>query len=175
MKSKLLIIIFISIAAVGLLLFTGKTRDQDTQSAVVVGLPAPALELSDAVTGRPLSENDTKGKVVFINFWASWCKPCKDEMPAIQAMYQNFSQEKNLLVLTVLYKDDAKNALAFMEKNNFTLPVMIDRDGKTARSLGVTGVPETFLISKDGMIKGKIIGPYKWDSPEILASISKSL
>jgi cytochrome c biogenesis protein CcmG/thiol:disulfide interchange protein DsbE len=151
------------------------TVDKYEPVKVEIGQQAPTIEVVNAIGDKAFSSVDIKNKVVFVNFWASWCQPCIIEMPSINRLSNHFKNNSDFIVLAVIYSDDPKSALSFMKNNNMNLPVMIDKNTKTAKSFGVTGVPETFIIDKNSIIRGKFIGPYVWDSPEIIEDISNIL
>jgi len=75
-------------------------------------------------------------------------------------------------MVTILYKDDYGKAVAYMKQNNYALPVLIDRDGESAKAYGVTGVPETYIVDKQGVLREKVIGPADWNSPQAISLIS---
>jgi peroxiredoxin len=137
-----------------------------------VGLPAPDFELKDP-DGRLWRLSDMKGAVVFVNFWATWCAPCIEEMPSIQKLYEKTKDNPEFRLLTVLFRDDPKNAYLFMTEKKYTFPLLIDPDGSVARSYGLTGVPETYIIDKKGALRGKTIGPENWDSPGIIDNLNR--
>lgn len=132
---------------------------------------APDISLTDA-SGKVYKLSDLKGSVVFINFWATWCQPCREEAPSIQSLHERFKNEKKFRMLTVLYKDDYQRSLDFMKNNKYGFPVLEDPGGKTALSYGVTGVPETYIVSKGGILKERVIGPADWNSPEAISLIA---
>jgi thiol-disulfide isomerase/thioredoxin len=119
--------------------------------------------------------SELKGKVLFINFWASWCSPCKEEMPSIDKLFRHFSTHQDFIMLPVIYRDSPQDAANYLKESGFNLPIVIDKDGKAARSYGVRGVPETYIIDKKGIIRKKVIGPYEWNSPDVLAFITELL
>ncbi len=173
MKAKTTIIILLVIAA-GLILFF-VVRNQETKAPpVLVGLNAPELTVSD-ISGRNYSLSDLKGSVVFVNFWATWCQPCREEIPSVQALYNQFKEGTGFHMVTILYRDDYQRAMGYMKQNNYGFPVFLDNSGKTARSYGVTGVPETYVVDKKGILREKIIGPLDWSSPEAVSRISELL
>jgi thiol-disulfide isomerase/thioredoxin len=136
---------------------------------------APALKIRDLGTGQEVDMHQFKGKVLFINFWASWCPPCKEEMPAIEALYRELSSNGRFAMLTILYKDDPKNAVAYMKSNGYTFPVFADHEGTSAGHYNVTGVPETYVIDKKGNLRKRVIGPADWNSPEAKSYINALL
>lgn len=148
-----------------LLLFL--TAGCKSEKAVAVGLSAPDLKIRDAVSGSEVPPESLKGKVVFINFWASWCPPCREEMPSIEALYRELSAHDDFRMITVLYKDGYAAGSALVRREGFSFPVYEDMEGRSARSYGVTGVPETYIVDRRGILKRRVLGPADWHSPEV--------
>lgn len=142
-----------------------------SKEPAAVGLHAPEVDVRDAVTGQRLSADDLKGKVVLVNFWASWCPPCREEMPSVEALHRSLMSRPDFRMVTILYNDSNLNGVGYMKQNGYTFPVYEDNNGNTARRYGITGVPETYLIDKKGLMKRKIIGAIDWNSPEEKASL----
>jgi hypothetical protein len=94
-------------------------------------------------------------------------------MPFIQNLYNHFKEEKGFRMLTILYRDDYLKALAYFKENNFQLPLFIDNEYRTASAYGVMGVPETYIVDKKGILKGRKLGPARWDSPQAISFISE--
>ena len=119
--------------------------------------PAPAFTLSrlDAA-GGDLSLESLKGKPVIVNFWASWCIPCKDEAPALQKTYQQYKGQ-GLVVLGIDAQDFRLDAKRFLRRFGVTYPVVYDGSGSTLGKWGVTGFPETFFIDRRGRLVGERI------------------
>lgn len=169
---KGLILIIVAVAAL-LVLISGLKRQEKVEiKKAIEGLDAPDISLSDPA-GKGLRLSELKGSVVFINFWASWCQPCRDEMPSLQELYNNFKDHQGFRMITILYRDDPEKAISYLKENNLTIPFWIDRDGRAANSYGVTGVPETFIIDKKGVLRKKVIGPANWTSEEVFSFISE--
>lgn len=173
MKPKSVILVAIFIVAIAVILFSVK-REEKPRTKAVVGLNAPEFSLSDP-SGKTYTLSELKGSVVFINFWATWCPPCIEEMPSIQNLYNGFKDKKEFRMITIPYKDDYNKAMAYQQQNNYTLPVLIDRDGKSAKAYGVTGVPETYIVDKQGVLRQKVIGPADWSTTEVDSFISNLL
>ena len=173
MKLKSVILVVIFIVAIALILFSVK-REETPKTKAVVGLTAPEFSLYDP-SGKTYTLSELRGSVVFINFWATWCPPCIEEMPSIQNLYNGFKDKKEFRMVTILYKDDYNKAMAYMKQNNYTLPVLIDREGKSAKAYGVTGVPETYIVDKQGVLREKVIGPADWNSTQADSLISNLL
>lgn len=115
--------------------------------------------------------SDLRGSVIFINFWATWCGSCIDELPSIERLFGILADDPSFRMVTILYKDDLDRALSHMKQNGYTFPVYINQDESAARTFGITGIPETFIIDKKGYLREKIIGPAEWDSPQAVAAI----
>jgi peroxiredoxin len=126
--------------------------------------PAKNFQLSTP-DNRPLSLSDFKGKVVFLNFWATWCKPCEEEMPGMERLYRQY-RDKGLVVLAIA--EDAEGAAvvnAFMKKHNLTFPVGLDPKMTVAGLYGVWAVPSTFIIDRNGHRAFFANGPREWSGP----------
>ena len=127
---------------------------------------APDFSLKD-LNGKEVEIRQFKGKVVFLNFWATWCGPCKEEMPGMQALHQQL-KEKNFVMLTISVDyEGIKPVQEFMSKQQYTFPVLLDPKGETLDLFEVKGIPTTFLIDKKGKMLGKAIGPRNWKSIEV--------
>lgn len=132
---------------------------------------APDFSLED-LKGRKISFNHFKGKVVFLNFWATWCGPCKEEMPSIEDLYQKF-KEKHFVFLTISVDyGDKKLVKEFIEKHKYSFPTLIDPKYIVIDLYGVNGIPTTFIIDKKGKLIGKVIGPRNWTSEEIVSILN---
>jgi len=136
---------------------------------------APAIEIKDIATGQKVAMEQFKGKVLFINFWASWCPPCKEEMPSLEALHRELRSDSRFAMLTILYNDDPINAIDYMKANGYTFPVVTDHDGISAKRYNVTGVPETYVIDKKGTLRKRVIGAADWNSPEAKTYINALL
>ena len=127
-------------------------------------VPAPDFELTDQY-GNVHKLSDYKGKVIFLNFWATWCRPCLGEMPEIQKIYEQYSSQEDpeVVVLGVaapLYgrEQDEAGIIAFLEENGYTYPVLMDRSGQLFEQYGITSFPTTFMITKEGEVFGYVQG-----------------
>src|SRR5579871_1071106 len=118
--------------------------------------PAPAVAMA-TFSGRSLSIASFRGHPVILNFWASWCAPCREEAPLLEATWREY-RGRGLIVLGVDTQDMISPAKAFLSDYRLTFPAVRDPDGTVARRYGTTGVPETFFISADGRIVGKFPG-----------------
>lgn len=129
---------------------------------LVVGKAAPDFSLTD-LNDKPHRLSDFRGKVVFLNFWATWCAPCREEMPSMEVLNKNF--EKDGLVVLAVSIDrvtTTKDIPPFVKSLNLTFPVLIDSWGITDKPYKRLGVPETFIIDQQGIVREIIIGPKDW-------------
>lgn len=170
------LLILVAGAAIFALVFGIVWMQSAKYDPIVVGKVAPDFALSD-LNDQPYRLSDFRGKVVFLNFWATWCKPCKEEMPSMEVLYKNF--EKDGLVILAVSIDrvtTTKDIPPFVKGMNLTFPVLIDSWGKTDKPYKRMGVPETFIIDQEGIVREIIIGPRDWtrlDSLQVLTSLLK--
>jgi peroxiredoxin len=143
----------------------------EQRPVAAVGNPAPDFDTLD-LKGEVWSLSKLRGKVVFLNFWATWCPPCREEMPAMQRLYTKLPKDKFEMI--ALYNRDEKTAVRnFVSKLGLTFPILSDEYNFAGTKYGLTGLPETFIIDKQGVIREKIIGPVEWDSQEIVDMLTK--
>ncbi|MBI4610256.1 MAG: TlpA family protein disulfide reductase [Candidatus Rokubacteria bacterium] len=135
---------------------------------------APNVTLP-TLQGKPFSFVDLKGKVVLVNFWATWCLPCQWEMPLMDKLYQAYRARGFVIAAISLDQEGAAVVEPFVRERKLTYPVLLDPSLKAALQFGVRGVPATFLIGPDGFIKGITYGPKEWDGPEARALIESLL
>lgn len=111
---------------------------------------APPFTLKD-ISGKEVSLENEKGRLVFLHFWSTWCWTCISEIPAVEKIYNEF-EEKDLVVLTILVDDDGRNLSGIMKRTQINYPVLLDPEGSVADAYAVWGVPETFIIDRNGVI-----------------------
>jgi len=122
----------------------------------LIGSPAPEIALKD-LQGQEVKLSDLHGKVVLLNFWATWCKPCKEEMPAMQVSYDKL-RDKGLVVLAVNELEDAEKVAEHIKTHGHTFLVVMDHDNRVANRYGVVGLPASFLIDRQGIVREHIFG-----------------
>ncbi|NIO08975.1 MAG: redoxin domain-containing protein [Deltaproteobacteria bacterium] len=170
MAARRLIITVLAITLfIGLLAY-GFKRDPRYIESPLIGRQAPAFTLT-LFDGRSLSLSDLKGKVVFLNFWASWCPPCRDEARDIEASWQRFKNQ-DIVFVGVNIQDKEPNALEFISEFGITFPNGRDNKGKVSVDYGVWGIPETFFIDGEGRITYKHVGSLGW--PVISAKLEEA-
>jgi peroxiredoxin len=138
-----------------------------------VGKPAPDFTLVDR-QGKTWTLSQLRGRVGFINFWATWCPPCREEMPSMQRLFTMVPKD-TFVMLAVLENDDPARADSFAARAGLTMPILVDQDKKVWPTYGLTGVPETFIVDKKGVLREKFIGPAQWDSPRNLEMLGNYL
>ena len=165
-----LTILFVVIAATLVILLLRNERESTVTSIkqIQVGLPAPNFTFPD-LNGQQVSLSEHRGKVVLVNIWATWCPPCRQEMPSMQKLYERFNGE-NFEILAVSIDATGREAVApFVRTMNLTFPIMLDPKEVIRPLYGITGVPESFIIDKEGIVVEKIIGPLDWATPKVFS------
>jgi len=148
--------VLLPLLAVLALLAYGFTREPGYIESPIIGRPAPGFALT-LFDGRAVRLEDFRGKVVFINFWASWCPPCRAEAPSLEAMWRRL-REDGVLFLGVNTQDEEERARAFLEEFGISFPNGRDPGGRIAIDYGVWGLPEAFIVDPAGRITYKHIG-----------------
>jgi len=174
-KGSNLIAVLVVLAAVTVVLFFILSQKQRF-TPVVAGNKAPDFTLPD-LKGNPVSLNGFKGKVVFLNFWATWCKPCEEEMPSMQLLYNALkSQNQPFEIVAVSIDSEGPEVVQkFIERYNITFTVLHDRKGRIKDTYKTTGVPETFIIDQRGIIAEKVWGPRDWRTRDSVKTITDLL
>jgi len=145
-------ILFISI----LFLFACGGEDRPATEKSQTGSSAPLFKLKD-LEGRPFSLESQKGKVVLLRFWSTQCKSCKEEMPRLEATYQGL-KSSGMVMITINIRDTAEKTAEFIGGMGLTFPILIDENRDAARKYKVFGVPTSFLIDKEGIIRERFFG-----------------
>jgi peroxiredoxin len=138
----------------------GCSTGSDAPQSAQPGKPAPDFNLP-GLDGQVVSLSNFRGRPVMLNFWASWCDPCKLEMPFIQGIFEDeeFAGEE-LVVLTVNIGESAETARKFAENYRLSFPVLLDGDGEVASIYDVRGIPATFFVGENGIIEDMKIGTF---------------
>jgi peroxiredoxin len=135
------------------------------------GGAAPALELED-VDGKMHRLADYRGKVVLVNFWATWCEPCREEMPSMEALRAGL-QGRPFVVLAVNVGEGARAARGFGDKMSLRFPLLLDRDTKTTRAWGARVLPASFVVGPDGRIRYSYLGAIDWTGAPVKSAIER--
>ncbi|MSQ15240.1 MAG: TlpA family protein disulfide reductase [Dehalococcoidia bacterium] len=181
----------VSLAVVGLLVLLGYGITKQGGSARAAGVavnsvgqamvvdPRPIADASlPLMDGSTLSISQLKGKVVVVNFWASWCPPCRTEAPDLEAVHKKY-QDKGVVFLGINVWENQKEAQAFINEFGITYRNAVDKPGRVTVDFGVSGIPETYIINRDNYIVRRWIGPVTKDGlsaliDEVLAQPARS-
>ena len=124
--------------------------------------------------GRMIRLKDYYGRFVLLNFWATWCYPCLEEMPDFEKAYQSMGEEK-LVILAVAMGENVEKIKKFSKKNIYSFPLLSDENMEITKLYGVKNIPVTYLIDQEGIVLGRAVGIRKWSSKELLAFIKSRL
>jgi thiol-disulfide isomerase/thioredoxin len=155
-----------------------------SESGLNPGDFAPDFKLESLASGEQ-ALSSFRGKLVLLNFWASWCGPCVSEMPALQRLHDRY-KDRGFTVVAVSVDDDLDAVKEFRQKFGLGFPILVDNDGVTKSSYKSTGVPESFFVDASGKLilfsdpedrapSVRIVGPREWDSPNMVSRIEKLL
>jgi thiol-disulfide isomerase/thioredoxin len=121
------------------------------------------------LNGKPQTLSGLKGRAIFLNFWATWCPPCREEMPSMEVLYRRF-KDKGLEFLAVNIQEDKKDVAAFMREFGLTFPVILDSTGEVSAIYGIRGIPTTYIIDREGGIIAAAVGGRPWDSADMISA-----
>ncbi len=139
------------------------------------GIPKSTMEAPDFTTtdidGNKVKLSSLKGKVIFLNLWATWCPPCKKEMPSIQRLHDKM-KGKDFVIIAVATptppRETKEKIISFIDENNYTFPVMIDESQTVYGLYGSGSIPTSWIIGSDGNIVGRLVGMREWDTNDIV-------
>ena len=160
------------LAAIAVLLYGFVTPDYRLGENSLNGRPAKDFSL--ILDGKPAHLSDLRGKVVVLNFWATWCPPCVDETPSLNQLQAKIAAQGGV-VLGVSVDDDAQAYQSFLKDNGVSFPTFRDDSKTIAANYGTSRFPETYLIDRQGRIERKIIGSQDWTSGDIAIYIQSLL
>ncbi len=154
---------------------------EESASPVVRGAIAPAFSLPRLAvaadppgvavdSAAPFELAALSGRVVLVNFWATWCEPCEQEMPAMERLYQRLSRDRFELV-AVSIDDEEPKVAEFVKRYSLTFPIVMDRDKKVSEAYQTMGVPESLLVDRSGHVVERYVGPREWDAHEYVERI----
>lgn len=161
-------IIMLTIIVLGITGYTETLQERLLKLSIVVPkdkLESIDFELED-MKGALTKLSSYRGKFVFLNFWATWCGPCRIEMPSMQRVYEELKGE-GFVIVAVNLQEDRKLVKRFLDQYGLTFPVLLDKTGRVGATYGARSIPTTYLIDREGYIIGRAIGAREWDTPEI--------
>jgi peroxiredoxin len=148
--------------------------DVATSTMVKIGDPMPAFTTT-SLSGKSLSSDEMKGKVVLINFWATWCPPCKAELPLLQANIYNAIKDPNFAVVCISRGEEQDVVKKFIASNKYTFPVYLDSGTNTYKLFATKYIPRSFVVGKDGKVKWASTGFRKEEFDEMIKLIEAEL
>jgi len=174
---KAVILVFLAVGVL-LVLFALNQKELFQKSfelkSIDVGRPASDFKFP-GLDGKIVNLSDYRGKVVLVNIWATWCRPCVDEMPSMQKLYEEFKDDDFEILAVSIDKPGAEVVTPFMQKYRLTFPVLLDPQGAIKESYGAIGIPESFIIDRQGLLVKKVIGAADWASPEVFRYVRNLL
>lgn len=151
-----------------------QTAARRTSYLPLTGSLAPDFTLPD-LDGTPVTLSRYRGQVVLLNLWALWCPPCIDEMPSMQTLYDRMQGEEFVLLAVEVGRSKPLEVREFVAEHGLAFPVLLDTKSRMKGLYAITGVPETFLLARDGRVERTFIGPRDWGSKSALAEIQRLL
>ncbi len=151
---------------------TDKKKKQEDHSTYKIapqsGFIAPDFTFLEVISGKPLSLSQFKGKVVFLNVWATWCGPCRIEMPDMEKLWKKFKKEDFVILAVSIDRMGKLVVMPFLKEMGLTFPVLLDPDSNIQRLYMVNALPSSFIINKTGRIAARVAGARDWFGPETI-------
>jgi thiol-disulfide isomerase/thioredoxin len=132
-------------------------------------LPAVDFSLKD-LSGQEQNLGSYAGKVVFLNFWATWCGPCRAEIPSMEELYLKLGDE-GFVIIAVNSQEAGEQVADFVENIGMSFPVLLDTDGRVGAAYSIRAIPTTYIIDPQGYILGRMVGTRDWSTPEIISLV----
>jgi len=149
--------------------------DLNQQGPIAAGEKAAPFKLTD-LSGDSVSMAQLHGKVVFLNIWATWCAPCREEMPSMERLYERLHDNKDFVMLAVSQDTSSRDeVMAYVKKHGYHFDVLLDPKNAVAEAYNVSGVPETFIIDREGRIVAHHSGAFDWSQPAIRDALEELL
>jgi peroxiredoxin len=161
------ILVFLAVSGLLILFSLEQNNSYLNYSPLKTGLPAPNFTFP-GLDEKSVSLFDYRGNVVLVNIWATWCPPCVDEMPSMEKLYKELKGENFEILAVSIDTLGSKVVAPFMKDYKLSFPALIDSGGTITTLYQTTGVPESFIIDKEGVLIEKIIGPRDWAKPEVI-------
>ena len=136
---------------------------------LIIPFPTDPVEVTlKDLNGQQVSLSDFRGKIVFINFWTTWCLACVIEMPSMEKLHQKF-KDKDFVMLAINLQESASKIKQFYKEYKLTFTTLLDTTGDVGAGMGIRSIPTTFILDKNGRMIGKALGPREWESKESIA------
>jgi peroxiredoxin len=168
MRNLALVVIIVLVGAAVYLVSSSSSRSPgEWVNSVAVGDVAPDFQLEDT-KGNKVALSDLRGKVVMVNFWATWCPPCIEEMPSMERLHEVMAGE-DFVMLAINTEQNGRTIVPeFLQKTPYTFPILYDDKGVVQKLYGVYKFPESFIVGKDGKVVEKVVGPLDWSSTKTI-------
>jgi peroxiredoxin len=151
------------------------TNSEPSEAPVAAGSQAANFKL-EKLDGTTVSLQSLRGKVVFLNVWATWCEPCRQEMPSMETLYDDFKSNKDFVMLAVSQDTKGRAVVApYVAKNGYRFTILLDPENKIGETYDVSGVPETFIIDRKGQIVAHHMGAFDWSRPDVKDALQQLL
>lgn len=175
MKKSYLIFLVVFLVLLGVVAYNMSTNNSEGGAMAMndAGKEAQDFTLSD-LEGKSVTLSSLKGKVVFLNFWATWCPPCRAEMPSMQKLHDKM-QGKDFVIVAVDVGERQAGVKAFIDKNKYTFMVLLDSEHKVSTDYKISGIPTTLILDKQGKIVLRETGSSDWSSADIITKIEDLL
>ncbi|MGD0670696.1 MAG: TlpA disulfide reductase family protein [Candidatus Binatus sp.] len=148
---------------------------EQSRTTVAAGSRAADFKL-ETLDGTTVSLESLRGKVVFLNVWATWCGPCREEMPSMQTLYDDFKGNKDFVMLAASQDTGGRDVVAsYVKKNGYHFTILLDPENKISETYEVSGVPETFIIDRKGQIVAHHMGGFDWSRPDVKDALQQLL
>lgn len=177
--AALVVLIGITLVAItgrrGTRITPGSSEQSESEAPVAAGNQAANFKL-EALDGHTVTLESLRGKVIFLNVWATWCGPCREEMPSMQTLYEDFKNNKDFVMLAVSQDTKGRSVVApYVEKNGYHFTILLDPDNKVSATYEMSGVPETFIIDRKGQIVAHHMGAFDWSRPDVKEALQQLL
>ncbi len=154
---------------------TSPETAEESKTTVAAGSRAADFKL-ETLDGTTVSLESLRGKVVFLNVWATWCGPCREEMPSMQTLYDDFKGNKDFVMLAASQDTGGRDVVAsYVKKNGYHFTILLDPENKISETYEVSGVPETFIIDRKGQIVAHHMGAFDWSRPDVKDALQQLL
>jgi peroxiredoxin len=145
------------------------------EAPIAAGAKAADFTL-EALDGTTVSLDRLRGKVVFLNLWATWCGPCREEMPSMETLFDEFRNRKDFVMLAVSQDTKGRQVVEpYVQKNSYHFKILLDPQNKVGEAYDVSGVPETFIIDRKGRIVAHHLGAFDWSRPDVKEALEELL
>jgi cytochrome c biogenesis protein CcmG, thiol:disulfide interchange protein DsbE len=160
MKKFIVAVLLLAITGYGI--WNALAAEKAKEVGLSVGNVAPDFSLQ-TLNGKTVHLSDFRGKPVIVNFWTTWCPPCKKEMPDMEKFYRNYHSEVELLAVHLTSQDTRENVKSFVNEYQLSFPVVLDEKKKALELYHIQTIPTSYIIDKDGVIRKKIVGPMTYE------------